>query len=97
MRLTQRKPRSSSQKSCDTRGSNTRLYLATYTAARDDQRKARNHRRLNGTLMEYSPTIKRKGKFVVATNELDRAALSDEQFLEAYKDRECRMSEAFAS
>ena len=40
-------------------------------------------------------TKKRKGKFVVATNELDVTALSDEQLLEAYKDQGVSVERGF--
>ena len=40
-------------------------------------------------------TKKRKRKFVVATNELDPTALSDEQLLEAYKDQGVSVERGF--
>ena len=40
-------------------------------------------------------TKKRKGKFVVATNELDATALSDEQLLGAYKDQGVSVERGF--
>ena len=40
-------------------------------------------------------TKKRKGKFVVATNELDKKALSDKQLLEAYKDQGVTVERGF--
>ena len=40
-------------------------------------------------------TKKRKGTFVVATNELDRSVLSDKQLLEAYKDQAVTVERGF--
>ena len=48
---------------------------------------------ISGTLSDdekaIAETRNRKGKFIVATNELNTSALSDEQLLEAYKDQGC--------
>jgi transposase len=54
---------------------------------------------ISGTLSDdeaaIAETKKRKGMFVVATNELDSAALSDEQLLEAYKDQAVTVERGF--
>jgi transposase len=54
---------------------------------------------INGTLADdieaIEETKKRKGMFVVATNEMDTSVLSDEQLLEAYKDRGVSVERGF--
>ena len=54
---------------------------------------------IDGTLSDdgkaIAETKKRKGMFVVATNELDRSVLSDEQLLEAYKDQGVSVERGF--
>jgi len=54
---------------------------------------------INGALRDSETAIaetkKRKGLFVVATNELDSAVLSDEQLLEAYKDQGVTVERGF--
>ena len=42
---------------------------------------------LNDNAESIEETKKRKGMFVIATNELDAGLLSDEQLLEVYKDQ----------
>ena len=50
---------------------------------------------LNDDEAAIAETKKRKGTFVVATNELDRSVLSDEQLLEAYKDQAVTVERGF--
>ena len=54
---------------------------------------------ISGTLSDdekaIAETRNRKGKFIVATNELDTTALSDEQLLEAYKDQGVSVERGF--
>ena len=54
---------------------------------------------IGGTLSDDEKTIeqtkKRKGMFVVSTNELDTSVLSDEQLLEAYKDQGVSVERGF--
>ena len=54
---------------------------------------------ISGTLSYDEKAIEetrnRKGKFIVATNELDTSALSDEQLLEAYKDQGVSVERGF--
>jgi transposase len=56
-------------------------------------------RYISGTLSDdekaIAETKNRKGKFIVATNELDTTALSDEQLLEAYKDQGVSVERGF--
>ena len=54
---------------------------------------------ISGTLSDdekaIAETRNRKGKFIVATNELDTTALSDEQLLKAYKDQGVSVERGF--